>query len=299
MDPWVKTVHTFIEYLRSMRGASEHTIRGYLTDLQLFESFAFRQNKVCTALSSVDRALIREFIVSERGRGVSKRSLARRLSSLRSFFRYCLREKLIEQTPMEAIDTPKLDRPIPHSISYEQVERFFALPDTATFIGFRDRTMMELLYSSGLRISELAGMNRSDFDKDELLIRIRGKGKKERIIPVTENAAHWLEGYLAHTDRSAIEVDHEAVFLNRFGTRLTTRSIDRLFAGYLMKGGFADTITPHVIRHTIATHWLEQGMDLKTIQLLLGHASMATTTIYTEVSSALKKRVIAALHPRA
>ena len=158
---------------------------------------------------------------------------------------------------------------------------------------------MELFYSSGLRVSELAGLNRADFDTSELLFVVRGKGKKERIVPITENAAQWIARYIAHPERVSIQKDSEAIFLNRFGTRLTTRSIDRLFSFYLTKSGFADTITPHVIRHTIATHWLEQGMDLKTIQVLLGHSSMATTTIYAEVSSDLKKRVVAALHPRA
>jgi integrase/recombinase XerC len=158
---------------------------------------------------------------------------------------------------------------------------------------------MELFYSSGLRVSELAGLRRGDFDKEELLLLVRGKGKKERIVPITENAANWITVYLADGERASVQKDPEAIFLNRFGKRLTTRSIDRLFCSYLAKSGFADTITPHVIRHTIATHWLEQGMDLKTIQVILGHASMATTTIYTEVSSDLKKRVVAALHPRA
>jgi integrase/recombinase XerC len=278
-----------------MKGSSGHTVRGYATDIALFEEFLGES----VTLAQIDRKTIRAFIVAEHERGVSKRSMARRLSSLRSFFRYCLREKLLEQSPMDGIDNPKLDRPVPHSLSYDQIERFFNLPDTSTLLGFRDRTMMELFYSSGLRVGELAGINRSDLDANELLLLVRGKGKKERIIPVTENAVQWIGSYLAHPDRANVQKDDHALFLNKFGRRLTTRSIDRLFALYMAKGGFAQTITPHVIRHTIATHWLEQGMDLKTIQLLLGHSSMATTTIYTEVSSDLKKRVVSSLHPRA
>ena len=300
MKIFIQIAHQFVEYLRAVRGASEHTVRGYITDLCLFDEFLGRQKSLkLLNLQNIDRKTIRAFIVSEKERHVAKRSVARRLSSLRSFFRYCVREKIIEQTPMDAIDNPKLDRPVPHSISYPHIERFFNLPDVTTFLGFRDRTIMELFYSSGLRVSELAGLNRVDFDTDELLLRIRGKGKKERIVPITENAAQWICSYLAHRERCGVQVDHEAIFLNRFGKRLTTRSIDRLFAGYLSQSGFADTITPHVIRHSIATHWLEQGMDLKTIQVLLGHSSMSTTTIYTEVSSDLKKRVVATLHPRA
>jgi integrase/recombinase XerC len=292
-------VDTFVEYLRSVRGASEHTIRGYSADLRSFGVHLAPSGGEPPALPNIDRAMIRGFVIAQRGRDVTKRSVARYLSSLRSFFRFCLRQKLVDQNPMDAIDSPKLDRPVPHSLSYAHIERFFALPDTSTFMGFRDRTIMELFYSSGLRVSELAGLNRADFDGNELLVLVRGKGKKERIVPVTENAAQWVGQYLSHPERAPLQKDEQAVFLNRFGERLTTRSIDRLFAEYLAKGGFADTITPHVIRHTIATHWLEQGMDLKTIQVLLGHSSMATTTIYTEVSSTLKRQVVAALHPRA
>ncbi len=307
MDSFLDCVNRFVDYLQSVRGASEHTIRGYSTDLRSFGIFlAGLENgqRVSSPppvplLQQIDRAMIRAFVIAERERNVTKRSVARYLSSLRSFFRFCLRQKLIDQNPMDAIDSPKLDRPVPRSISYAHVERFFALPDTSTLMGFRDRTIMELFYSSGLRVSELAGLNRADFDREELLLLVRGKGKKERIVLVTENAGQWICSYLTHHERVALQQDEQAIFLNRFGKRLTTRSIDRLFAEYLTKGGFADTITPHVIRHTIATHWLEQGMDLKTIQVLLGHASMATTTIYTEVSSTLKKQVVAALHPRA
>jgi integrase/recombinase XerC len=292
-------VDGFVDYLRSVRGASEHTIRNYSADLTAFGEHLSPKDTVIPDLQGIDRSMVRNFVIAERGRGVSKRSVARYLSTLRSFFRFCLRQKSIEQNPMDAVDSPKLDKPVPHSLLYAHVERFFALPDTSTLMGFRDRTIMELFYSSGLRVSELAGLNRADFDQDELLLLVRGKGKKERIVPVTENAAQWICQYLVHPERLPIQQDEQAIFLNRFGNRLTTRSIDRLFAGYLAKGGFADTITPHVIRHTIATHWLEQGMDLKTIQVLLGHSSMATTTIYTEVSSTLKKQVVAALHPRA
>jgi integrase/recombinase XerC len=302
----------FLDYLQSVRGASEHTIRSYAHDLHVFALFLTSNDAKSVSphvdgtselpkisLHSIDRKTIRAFIISERDRAISKRSVARRLSSLRTFFRYCLRERLIESNPMDAIDSPKLDRTVPHSLSYSQIEHFFNLPDISTSLGLRDRAIMELFYSSGLRVSELAGLNRKDLDKEELLLLVRGKGKKERIIPITENAAKWMTAYLTNEERLAVQEDPEAIYLNRFGKRLTTRSIDRLFCFYLAKSGFADTITPHVIRHTIATHWLEQGMDLKTIQVLLGHSSMATTTIYTEVSSDLKKRVVAALHPRA
>lgn len=301
---FIQAVDRFLAYL-SVRGASPHTIRSYANDLSAFGEFLSQSGPNepvaddARCMQRVDRKAIRAYIIAERDRNISKRTVARRLSSLRSFFRYCLREGVIDQNPMEMVDSPKLDHTVPHSLSYSQVEHFFNLPDTSTLLGFRDRTMMEVLYSSGLRVSELAGINRKDLSTTELLMVVRGKGKKERVVPITQNAMQWVTRYLSHPERLAVEKDREAIFLNCHGKRLTTRSIDRLFCSYLAKSGFADTITPHVIRHTIATHWLENGMDLKTIQVLLGHSSMATTTIYTEVSSDLKKRVVAALHPRA
>jgi len=290
----------FLSHLKTMRGVSEHTIRNYHSDLQ-----RFFQTMNIDSINEVTRSQLRIFIMQERERGQSKRTVARRVSALRTFFRYCVREKYISNNPMEDIEGPKLDRSVPHSLTYEQVSLFLSLPDVAAYLGLRDRAMMELFYSSGLRLSELVGLNKRDLDLDEMLMRILGKGNKERVIPITENAAQWLQKYLVHPERMKktsehnAESDPQAVFLNRFGQRISTRSIDRLFSSYFKRSGFAGTITPHVIRHTIATHWLEQGMDLKTIQLLLGHASMATTTIYTEVSPELKKQAVLQHHPRA
>ncbi|KAG8173624.1 hypothetical protein JTE90_020978 [Oedothorax gibbosus] len=164
---------------------------------------------------------------------------------------------------------------------------------------------MELFYSSGLRLSELIGLNRQDVNIQGLLIKVRGKGKKERVVPITQTAAHWLDNYINHSLRDQDssshrrEEDPQAVFLNKWGKRLSSRSIDRHFTQYLKASGLAATITPHTIRHTIATHWLEKGMDLKTIQMLLGHNSLATTTIYTQVSSRLKREVYDKAHPLA
>ena len=164
---------------------------------------------------------------------------------------------------------------------------------------------MELFYSSGLRVSELVTLNRGDVDTNRHTVRIRGKGKKERVIPITPKAAQWIGDYLRHADRCKnvdghlAQVDKEAIFLNKLGTRLSARSVDRNFARYFLASGLPLKVTPHTIRHTIATHWLEQGMDLKTIQTILGHRSVAATTIYTRVSPKLKKQVYDKAHPRA
>lgn len=291
----------FLEHMRVMRNASEHTIRNYAIDLKALQDFLGDS----PSLEMITRQTIRSFLADLSAKGLSKRTIARRVASLRTFFRFAKGEKLIQENPMEEIETPKIGKPIPKSISYDQVLRLFEQPDLHTYLGLRDRAIMELFYSSGLRVSELVGLNRSDFDQKNLLLRLRGKGKKERIVPITQNAAKWIANYLEDPERHqvteihAAEADHEAIFLNKWGTRLTVRSVDRSFDKFLTSSGLAGHITPHTIRHTIATHWLENGMDLKTIQVLLGHSSLATTTIYTQVSTSLKKRVYDAAHPRA
>jgi integrase/recombinase XerC len=256
-------------------------------------------------LGKIDRKTIRGFLAWLSLNKQNKRTVARRLSSLRSFFRFAQSQNLTQSNPTEELDSPKLDRKLPVSLTYDQISHLFDQPDTSTYLGFRDRTIMELFYSSGLRVSELVGLNRQDFDYANLTVKLRGKGKKERIVPITKNAADWIKSYLEHPERyrdsniHSAEIDPYAIFLNKLGTRLTSRSVDRKFDFYLTQSGLAGHITPHTIRHTIATHWLENGMDLKTIQVLLGHSSLSTTTIYTQVSTKLKKKIYDETHPRA
>lgn len=288
----------FLTYLRAIRNASPHTIRNYNLDLDHFASFT-----QAASLQAIDKWKIRAYLAHLNQKQATKRTILRRLSSLRSFFKFLLKEGVVSQNPLDEIDAPKLDKTIPAPLSHEEVDRLFAQPDTTFFLGFRDRSIMELFYSSGLRISELVGLNRADFDAANLTLRVRGKGKKERVIPITQNAANWIINYLNHPERyldgdqHQAEKNHEAIFLNKWGERLTTRSVDRNFKSYLKTSGLAAKATPHTIRHTIATHWLENGMDLKTIQTLLGHSSLATTTIYTQVSKKIKKDVYDKAHP--
>lgn len=282
----------FLDYLRVVRGASEHTIRNYGLDLEAFQ--AFNQN---IPLSQVDKKTVRGYLAHLNLKQTSKRTILRRLSSLRSFFKYLLKEKILSYNPMEEIEGPKLEKSIPSPLSYEQVQRLFEQPDTSSYLGFRDRCIMELFYSSGLRISELVGLDRRDFDSENFILRVKGKGKKERLVPITKSAATWVANYLNHSERLETEVDRSAIFLNKWGTRISSRSVDRNFKRFLLSSGLAAKITPHTIRHTIATHWLEKGMDLKTIQTILGHSSLSTTTIYTQVSTRLKKDVYDKTHP--
>lgn len=317
----------FLRHLRIVKNASEHTIRNYCLDLEAFKGFVeehlmqlkqeerssklihlpeeapVRDSKLL--LSHVDKRAVRFYLADLAAKGASKRTVVRKLSVLRSLFTYLIKQRLYSHNPLDEIQSLKLEKKIPPSLSYEQVEHLFAQPDTTTYLGFRDRCIMELFYSSGLRIAELIGLNRTDFDAKNLRLRVLGKGKRQRVVPITKTAAEWIINYLDHPERHSeanghyAQKDANALFLNKWGERLTVRSVDRKFEQYLLASGLAGKITPHTIRHTIATHWLEKGMDLKTIQMLLGHRSLATTTIYTQVSSRLKREVYDKAHPRA
>jgi integrase/recombinase XerC len=302
---FTQACNQFLHHLKNVKNSSEHTLRNYSIDLKTLQEYLEQENKGKIAISKIDRTDIRGVLAYLSANKCSKRTIVRRLSSTRTFFKYLFSEKLIPHNPTEELETPKIDKKIPYSLTYDQIEKLFEMPDTSSYLGLRDRVIMELFYSSGIRVSELVALNRSDLDLANLLLRIRGKGKKERIVPITKNAADWITTYLEHPERyheidgHLAEVDPQAVFLNRLGTRLTTRSIDRKFDLYLRASGLAGKVTPHTIRHTIATHWLERGMDLKTIQTILGHTSLATTTIYTQVNPSLKKKVFDQAHPRA
>lgn len=279
--------------MQTAKQASSHTLRNYGLDLKAFCAHAKKEN--CTEVGKVQKQHVRSFLAFLHAEGMARRTVARRLSSLRSFFKFLRREQLLENSPLEDITAPKLDKALPHPLTFQEVELFFSQPDIAEYLGLRDRCMMELFYSSGLRVSELVGLNRADIDWSGRRVKLRGKGKKERIVPLTQMALDWLGRYLDHPDREE-ECPH-AVFLNRWGGRLTVRSVDRLFKAYLRSSGLLGRVTPHTLRHTIATHWLEKGMDLKTIQTLLGHSALTTTTIYTQVSTRLKRQVYEKAHP--
>jgi integrase/recombinase XerC len=330
MTTYISAAYQFLEYLSAVKNASCHTIRNYAIDLNSFKSYL--ESKVVNELHPeklpdkihydkkfserytgkdnllplplISRKVVRGFMAELADSKSSKSTVVRRLSSLRTFFTFCSAHNLLPTNPTDELDRPKVEKKIPHTINYEQVQMLFEQPDTTSYLGFRDRTIMELLYSSGLRISELVTLDRQDIDIKSLLIKLKGKGKKERIIPITKNAAEWVNAYLTHLERHQdidghlAQQDSHAIFLNKFGTRLTARSIDRHFDRYFTATGLAGKVTPHTLRHSIATHWLENGMDPKTIQVLLGHTSLATTTLYTKVSAQLKKKVHKKAHPR-
>lgn len=322
----IKTCYEFLKHLSVVKNASPHTVRNYSIDLNTFIEFLKLESPETTiakiaydadysersspndhliSISLIDKRAIRGYLAWQKENGVAEKTIVRRLSSIRSFIRFAMQRKLLTHNPAEEIETPKIEKRLPVSLTYEHVKKLFEEPDLSTLLGYRDRAIMELFYSSGLRVSELVQLNRVDFDRENLILKLKGKGKKERIVPITKNASEWIQSYLDHPERGKNinghlkERDKEAIFLNRLGTRLTPRSVDRNFDRYLKESALAGKVTPHTIRHTIATHWLENGMDLKTIQVLLGHTSLTTTTIYTQVSPKLKKETYDKAHPRA
>lgn len=309
----IASFYAFLDYLKNMKAASPHTLRNYSIDLSSLKNFLekigclaptpnlslYEESRSLSPLSFslFTKENIRLYLLEQIQTSHSKRTVRRRLSAIKSFAKFCVKNQWIKENPAEFIRGPRLPKELPSPLTYEQVLALMSAPELDKVTGFRDRCLLELFYSSGLRISEITALNRSDIDFQSNLLRICGKGKKERIVPMTKVAVQWLQAYLDHPDRAAVQQDHQACFLNRFGKRLSTRSIDRKFQQYLLKTGLSGTITPHTIRHTIATHWLEKGMDLKTIQLLLGHTSLETTTIYTHVSMKLKKQIHSETHP--
>lgn len=312
----IKECYQFLAHLKIVKNASPHTIRNYSIDLNslktfleelegfnLTEKISYQKdyeeqfsNSDMINLNQINKQHIRRFLALLAENRTNRKTIARRMATYRAFFKFCLKQGYVKNNPIDDIETPKLEKKLPISLSYQEILTLFNQPDITTVLGLRDRAIMELFYSSGLRVSELALLNISHIDKKELLLKVRGKGKKERIVPITKQALEWICRYLNHPER--LFFNKEGIFLNRFGSRLTTRSIDRKFDKYLKSSGLSRHITPHTIRHTIATHWLENGMDLKTIQLLLGHKALTTTTIYTHVSPRKKKEIYEKAHPR-
>ena len=293
-------LEAFFRYMKGVQGCSEHTLRAYQTDLSRFCTLL--GNKILKEVAPFD---IKAYLLELSKTAPSRPTQLRRLAALRRFFKYARTKRWITASPMDEIDSPRREKKIPHILTYDQVKHLLDQPDVQTYLGLRDRAILELLYSSALRISELAHLKISDIDFKGGLIRVLGKGNKERLVPALEGALDWMQRYLRHAAREKggkgvrPAIDQEAVFLSRMGKMMTTRSHDRNFKRYLKQTGLSAHVTPHTIRHTIATHWLERGMDLKTIQVLLGHSNLATTTIYTQVSSQLGRSVYDKSHPRA
>ena len=294
MDSWVRQ---FLVYLEAGRGASPHTIRNYGADLREF--LAFLNGK---KLPEVDPLLIRSFLAHLKSRGHSKATLSRKLAALRSFFKYLSRENYLKTNPVLGIASPKREKKLPRFLDLGEVTHLLEAPSADRWEGKRDRSILETLYSTGIRVSELVGLNQGDADLLSGLLKIRGKGKKERIVPIGEKALHAIRDSLESIPAALRRKDtgpQTALFLNRSGSRLTDRSVRRLIVKYARQISLKQGISPHTLRHTFATHLLDRGADLRSVQELLGHANLSTTQIYTHVTTRRLQEAYAQAHPRA
>ena len=301
-------IDRFSDYLKYQRNASEHTLRNYISDLEQFYNYLCPRNsdgaRSDLNISQIDHITIREYMATLYQAKRKKTSISRKLATLRTFFRFLCREQVLEMNPARLVSSPRLEKRLPKVISIDEVIQFIETPDAGTVLGKRDRAILELLYATGCRVSEVAGMNLEDIDFKHETMRVRGKGRKERFVPFGSKAKEALGRYIEVRGAllaQAPEHKREAkvVFLNYQGTRITTRSIGRLVDKYVKECAMANDISPHSLRHSFATHLLSAGADLRAIQELLGHARLSTTQIYTHVSIDQLMQVYDKAHPRA
>jgi len=303
----MKEIQEFVTFLTKERNDSPHTVKAYERDLGAFAAFCQDYYGGPWSWAGVDRLAVRGFLAAEQRRGLGKRSVARALSALRTFYRFLNATRGLEVNPARAARTPKLDRTLPTYLDRAEMEMLFAVAEQrASAGGFRearDLAMLEMFYSSGMRLSELAGLNDHDVDVVSDQVKVRGKGKKERIVPIGTHAVTALRRYVRHRDRllAAKGASTRAVFVNGRGKRITPRGIQlamkRLF-GTLARGKEGE-LHVHALRHSFATHLLDAGADLRAVQELLGHASLGTTQVYTHTSVERLKKVYHRAHPRA
>jgi len=294
----------YINYLEAERNVSPYTVRNYTTDLlgskNIKGFFTFITERGIKSLDKADRSVLRDYLSYLVEQGLVKASIARKLSAIRSFFRYLVREEILPVNPVQETSSPKLDKRLPLFLTAEEVIRLLEAPDSSTPLGQRDRAFMELLYASGLRVSELVSLDLEQVSLDTREIRVWGKGAKERMVLMGEPAARALNNYLNEGRFELLgEKKSSAVFLNYNGGRLSERSVQSILEEYAQKAGIGKKVHPHMLRHTFATHLLDGGADLRVVQELLGHASLSSTQVYTHVSKSQAKKVYLSAHPMA
>jgi integrase/recombinase XerD len=289
-------LHEYLAHLTVERNLSPRTVDSYRRDLLQFISWLDEQSMT---LDKVERATLRNYLGSRRDHGLSARSAARALSSLRGFFRFLVNSQAQSADPTANLRSPSLWRTVPHALSADEIEALLESPDISSTLGLRDRAMLETLYATGLRVSELVGLTVERVRLDPGYVRVLGKGRKERLVPLGEAAVSWIDDYL---QRARPELNRKRVselFLNYRGGRLTRQGFWKILRGHALKAEIASPISPHIVRHSFATHLVENGADLRSVQMMLGHASLTTTEIYTHVARERLRRLYDEKHPRA
>ena len=325
MNQTLPIVQNFLDYLVDERHFSPYTSRCYGLDLRQFTEFlseefgiginvanetaavsdsAARQGTLTGLILAADVERIRSFLTWMSERDYSSATMARKIATLRSFHKWLEKSTFIDTNPMLAIRTPKQSKRLPKAISVEQIEQLLSAPDNQTLLGARDRAILETLYSTGIRVSEVVGINRGDLDESGEAVLIRGKGRRERLVPLGSHALAALRHYIAMHDSELAAAgltteSVQALFINKHGGRLSSRSVRRKVTKYLEQVGLDPDISPHTIRHSFATHLLDNGADLRSVQELLGHQSLSSTQVYTHVSARRSRGAYDKAHPRA
>ena len=290
-------INSYLEYLRYQKNYSDHTILGYQDDLAIFLSFLNSKN--IHDFNDVTYDLIREYLKHLHGLKYTSKSIVRFISSIRGLFKYLMAKKIIKDNPMTLVSNPKVERKLPKYLEYNELEKLVNTPDIKTDLGIRDALILEMLYSTGIRVSELVNIKINDIDKSNKEIRILGKGSKERIVLFGNVLLDKLKLYL-NTYYPKYNINNSNyLFLNKHGNKLNDRMVRMIVDDNMIKAGINKKISPHTLRHTYATHMLNSGADIKTVGDLLGHESISTTTIYTHLSNEQLKRVYLNAHPRA
>ena len=292
----------FLQYLHVERNASQLTTKSYREDLTFLADYLTEaRGGTCPIPGEITVLDLRGYVSALHESGYAKSTIARRLASMRSFFRFGQREGWMNVNPAKPLRNPRKGRPLPHFLSADDIGRLLGSPPAGEPAGLRDRAILETMYSTGLRVSEAVGLNESDLDFEAEILRIRGKGRRERLGPLGSYAARALRQWLGvrHLHPREPQGPDAPVFLNKFGRRLTTRSVGRMLEKYLKLTGLDTRTTPHSLRHSFATHLLDRGADIRSVQELLGHKSLVTTQIYTHVSTAALREVYEKAHPRA
>ncbi len=291
----------FVAKLEHEKGFSEHTLRAYHKDLLQFDNFLKEEKR--NSLESINHLLLRRFLAVLRSKNYSKTTIARKLASIRSFFKFLIREGELVSNPFEMLRTPKQDKKLPHFLSISEVDILLETPDRSTVTGLRDMAIMETLYSTGIRVSELVGLDEGDIDFLAGMIKVQGKGKKERLVPIGTHATKAINEYIDSKSKNSKSEETKAsktepLFLNKYGGRLTARSVARTLDKYLKMAGINLLTSPHTFRHSFATHLLDKGADLRSVQEMLGHSSLSTTQVYTHITTERLKNVYDKAHPR-
>ena len=284
-----KLMENFLRHLEIERGMSQHTLRAYRKDLETFAAYAEKEPE------DIEMIDVRGFVARQIKDGLSKTTAGRRLAAVRSFLKFLTREGFLKANPAKLVTTPKAEKHLPKFLSVDDVFALIEKPDTISFIHTRDRAILELLYSSGLRVGEVAGLNVEDINTREGLVKVKGKGRKERIVPVGSKAVDAIKSYMV--EKILLKKKNKALFLNRTGSPLSERGIRRIVVKYARLVGVSGQIGPHTLRHTFASHLLQAGADLRVIQELLGHASLSTTQKYTHLDITHLMDVYDKAHP--